>query len=238
MSDQGSAENRAAPEVMLVRGGVSAHIGAIVVAGMLVAVVWIGMSGRSAPPAPRSAPPVAAQSSKAATPELQPTPIAAPAAGPAVSRPNDVFGVYAKLGDSQFITILAEPEPGLLTGRLRVPIPPPATRGTFVFQQFSAPSAPGQPVHVAHWPLRVEMLVAASRRESVVVDATVPARRTKVNAPRPVQRGFRLTVRAQSGVASGELLIEVQIGPNRQLVGDDGIFGWPVVTQLASTPTR
>jgi hypothetical protein len=52
-----------------------------------------------------------------------------------------------------------------------------------------------------------------------------------------VVRGFRLTVRAQSGVASGELRIDVQIGPNRRLVGDDGIFGWPLAGQLDETTT-
>ncbi len=166
-----------------------------------------------------------------ATARVPPTPTGPPVTA-RVYDPDDIFGVYVVLGDSQFLTILAESEPGHLTGRLRLPIPPPATQGTFVFQQFSAPSARGQPVPVAQWPIRVEGLVAASGLEYVVVDETWPARRTLLNVPRPVMRGFHITVHAQSGVDSGELKIDIQIGPNQRILGDDGIYGWPVVEQL------
>ncbi|MEX2546616.1 MAG: hypothetical protein WD830_02360 [Chloroflexota bacterium] len=222
------------PQVVSVGGGRSARIGALVVAGVLVSVVWIGMSGRSAPqPPPSTARAVAVEPTEAPpTLAVPPTPTAPPVTVRVAYDPDDIFGVYVVLGDSQFITILAEFEPGHLTGRLRVPIPPPATQGTFVFQQFSAPSAPGRPVHVAQWPLRVASLVAASGREYVVLDETMPARRTLLYAPRPVLRGFHVTVRAQSGVVYGELTIDIQIGPNQRIIGDDGIYGWPVVAQL------
>jgi len=39
-------------------------------------------------------------------------------------------------------------------------------------------------------------------------------------------------VTGQRRGAEGELTIDVTIGPNRQLQGNDGILGWAVVSQL------
>ena len=212
----------------------------MLVAGVLIAVVWVGMSGRSPTPPPVTFNPVAVvEHTPANSPAPLPTPTAQPGAddGPtAVPAPltpvsGDVFGVSAVLGDAQYITILSEPEPGHLTGRLRLPIPVPAEEGTFVFQQFSSAEVPGQSVSIADWPITVAALSADSS-EFYAVNATLPARRTIVGAPRPVERGYRLTVVGQRNGNEGELVINVRIGPNRQLQGNDGILGWAVVAQL------
>jgi hypothetical protein len=222
------------PNVVRLGGGRSARAGAVVVAAALVTVVWIGLSGRSAPP---TIPPQTSAVAVAPSPSTEPT---STALAPSRTAPpiavaagsDEVFGVFAVLGDNQYIAILAEPDDGHLTGSMRVPIPPPATQGTFVFQQLSAPSARGQPVMVGRWPLRVESLVAASGREFVVVNESEPPRRTLLNAPRPVLRGYHIEVRAQSGVISGEITIDIRLGPNQRIIGDDGIYGWPTVALI------
>src|SRR5688572_26165516 len=95
-------------------GGRSARVAAVVVATALVSVVWVGFSGRSAPPPVPVA--IASPSGPALPPSAPPTPVptpplvAGPAPGPVAYEPEDVFGAYVELGDSQFITILSEPE--------------------------------------------------------------------------------------------------------------------------------
>ena len=189
--------------------------------GILVAVVWIGFSGRTTPP-PVSVPePVAVNGpTPASIPVATPAPTLPPTGGGIIAfEQSDIFGAFAELGNVQYITILAEDEPGHLTGKLRVPIPMPATEGVFYFQQFSGPGARGRPVKISQWPMRVEGLVAASGRSYTVVDQTFPARRTLHSAPRPVLRGFHIKVDAQSGVMFGELTIDVRIGPNQRNPG-------------------
>ena len=101
----------------------------------------------------------------------------------------------------------------------------------FVFQQFSPAAVGGELVSIADWPLNVDAL-AADSPEFLAVNATLPARRTIRGAPRPVERGYHLTVVGQRKGDQGELTIDIKIGPNRQLQGNDGILGWAVVSQL------
>ncbi len=177
-----------------ISGRRNAQLAAVAVIGVLIAVVWVGMSGRTTPVPPVTFNPiVAVEPEPTETPTSQPTPTAQPSAS---NGPQDVFGVYAELGDTQYITILSEPEPGRLFGRIRVPLPLPSTDGTFVFQQFSSAAVRGRPVPIADWPLKVDAL-AADSPAFLAVNATLPARRTIIGAPRPVERGYRLTVVGQ-----------------------------------------
>lgn len=225
-------------ETARISGRRPAVLATIVVVGVLGAMVWVGMSGRSSlPPAP-NVPAVAdvPTTAPAQTPSLVPT--AAPVETPdPITTPrdiefNDVYGVFAQLGDRQYITILSEPEPGHLFGRLRLPLPQAETEGMFAFQLFSSPTVrDGRPVAIADWPLNVDALAADSPL-FLAVNATLPPRRSIRNAPLPVERGYHLTVTGQRRGAEGELTIDVNIGPNRQLQGNDGILGWAVVSQL------
>ena len=209
---------------------------AIVVIGVLVAMVWVGMSGRTNPnpvpsfPAVADIPTADPPETPAANPRATPVASAEPAEGPS-REVGDIFGVYAVLGDFQFATILSESEPGHLVGRLRVPLPPPASEGTFAFQQFSSEDLPGRSVPIADWPINVDAL-EGDGSEFFAVNAELPARRTIVDAPRPVQNGYRLTVVGERNGDQGELTIHVRIGPYRQLEGNDGILAWPVVYPL------
>lgn len=225
-------------EIAHVSGRRPAVLASVMVIGILIAMVWIGMSGRTNPsPAPSLAAvaevPTLSLSPTAspAPPSTTPDPVPASSASPSNVTPEEIYGVYAQIGDAQYITILSEPAPGHLFGRLRVPLPLAETDGTFVFQQFASRDVRGQPVSIADWPINVDALAADSPM-FLAVNATLPPRRTIQNAPRPVERGYHLTVTGQRRGEQGELTINVSIGPNRQLQGNDGILGWAGVSQL------
>jgi hypothetical protein len=133
------------------------------------------------------------------------------------------------LGLNQYITILAEPEPGHLTGTITVPAPPPAVEGLFYFQQFSALSARGQPIPVGKWPVRMEALFAVTGRGVTVLDQSVPAHPRLSSAPRPLLRGYHIRLEVQSGAITDLLTIDIVLGPNQRIVGGDGMFGLPTV---------
>lgn len=221
-------------ETARISGQRSAILASLAVAGVLIAVVWAGISGRTTAPPSHTFKPVA-QLGPTGEPAIQPTisPAEAPSPVPdAIAYElRDVFGVYAELGDAQYATILSEPEPGHLRGRLQLPLPLSEKDGSFVFQQFTSASRPGISVPIADWPINLDALEADSP-EFYAVNATLPARRTIVDAPRPVANGFKLTVVGKRNGNLGEFSINVRIGPNRQLQGNDGILGWPVVSQL------
>ena len=100
--------------------------------------------------------PAVAEATTAPTASLQPTPEVTPQPTSGPPTIGDVFGVSARSsGDAQYITILDEPEPGHLVGRLRLPLPVATVDGIFAFQQFSSASAPGRPVPIADWPISV-----------------------------------------------------------------------------------
>lgn len=77
----------ASVEVARVRGGISPRVGAVAVAGVLAAVVWIGISGRPAPTAPASEKPGIAQAATAspsttAEETVTPLPVGSPSPPP------------------------------------------------------------------------------------------------------------------------------------------------------------
>lgn len=242
MSQQPDIDLESTSQAGRVSGGRSARIAALLVAGVLVSVIWIGISGRSArPPQPTNVAVALEPTAAPTTPE--PTLSAIPAIGqeipdgPVAAAPGEVFGVYAEFGFNQYITILSEVEPGHLVGRLRMPLPIPEPQGTFVFELFSSPSTIGGPVYIGDWPINVEPVVTGGHAV-VVVDASLPARRSKIGSPLAVVNGFHLMVSAERDVTTGELRVDVRIGPSREIVGDDGLLGWAsVATMIAMQPT-
>jgi hypothetical protein len=222
------------PEIARIGGRRSAVVGTLAVVGVLVAVVWVGVSGRSAPAVPPTVPAVAAQPTAVST-----SPEPSEQAGPAFGEPDDpvavsrseVFGVYAQFGTSQYITILNEPEPGHLVGRLEMRLPIPADEGIFVFELLASRAMTGGPRYIGDWPINVEK-VTADAPDVAVLSVSPPAQRTRLGAPTPVVRGFQLTVSASRDATIGELVIDVRIAAGRQIVGDDGIFGWPTLANI------
>ena len=245
-------------ETTRVGDGRSPRLGALAVVGVLVVVAWVGFSNR--PPASPSATPALAAVGQP-TPEREPsaeptasgTPLpfaTAPAssAHPPGERPPDAVGagsgtrdyyvVQAAFELRTFTTLFTETAPGTFIAELSIPIPPPATRGELRLLGLQE-TAPGTTISIGAWPLLLESLNAASGREYVVLDRRVVARPRLLNQPLPVLRGYRLTAAAEGGLGTGlgTLTVEIEMGPNGRIIGDDGIFGWPTVAQLPRTPT-
>jgi len=130
------------------------------------------------------------------------------------------------------MTRLVPTEQGHLLATFRVPIPGPAKAGTLEFAQVWSSVSHDAWVTLATWDLPLESLSAEGGRDHVLLDRTIPARRTLRDAPFPVTRGYQITVRAPGGPNVGVLIVDIRLGPNRQLAGNDGIFGWPVVGQI------
>ena len=234
-----------------VPGGVSAKLGSVALAGVLGVVVWIGISGRPPPvPASRASDvaqvPSAIRSAPAKTaatpaPLISPTPEPTATPQPAIaSIEADDLSIVATLGNRQFMTWLRPLKQGHLSGTFRMPIPVPAKEGTLELEQVwrTVEQVWRTPSHdawttLATWDLSLESLSAAGGREYVVLDRTMPARPNVRDVTLLVARGYRITVRAQSGIPRGLITIDIQMAAGRQLVGNDGIFGWPVVAQLA-----
>ena len=242
-------------ETTRVGDGRSARFGALVVVGTLVAVAWVGFSNRPpAPPDVTPAPAIAIQPTSVPQPSVEPTPLAfatAPAssAHPPGERPvstpgtagsasatRDYYLVQVAFESRTFTNITNEASPGHFQAELSIPIPPPATSATLRLLVLLA-TAPAVPVEIAAWELPLQSLNAASGREYLVLDRRVAARRLLLNQPLPVLRGYRLTATAESGVVSGMIRVEMTMGPNGRILGDDGIFGWPTVAQIPSPAT-
>jgi len=231
-------------EVARVRGGISARVGAVAVASVLGAVIWIGVSGRPGPTVPASERPGVARAPTASPSTtvgetITPVPNGPPSKPPAGASPAPVafltaddFSVVTTIGNSQLMTRLVPTEQGHLLATFRVPIPGPAKAGTLEFAQVWSSVSHDAWVTLATWDLPLESLSAEGGRDHVLLDRTIPARRTLRDAPFPVTRGYQITVRAPGGPNVGVLIVDIRLGPNRQLAGNDGIFGWPVVGQI------
>jgi hypothetical protein len=218
-------------ETTRIRGGASARLGATVLVAVLGIVVWVGISGRPAPVVPASlrpevaqvaspSPSAIAQSTATTEPMISPTPEPAvtPRASPAFPATYG-YGVVATLGNRQYMALLNETEGGNLSGVFRVPIPPPATNGTLELAQVWSTVSNDGWVTINTWDLLLGSLSAASGREYVVLDRSVRPHRTLPNAPAPVNRGYKITVRAQSGISPGVVSVDILLGPGGQIVG-------------------
>jgi len=170
-------------------------------------------------------------------------PIATPSAPPVEGPPPavdlvaaDDFSVVATIAGRQFPARLESTELGRhLSGTIAVAIRGPIVAGTLEFAQVWRTVSHDAWATLATWDLPLEMLRADGNREQVLLDRSVRARPTLRDAPLPLTRGYRITVRTPGGGNWVGLIVDIQIGPNRQLVGNDGIFGWPVVGQLTRT---
>lgn len=230
-------------ETTKIGGGGSARLGAVAVVAVLVGVAYVGFSNRPAAPPPQPDMPAVArdQASPSAVPvDRTPLPMATmPASsahppgqappttgtgGSGIRGPRDYYLIEVAFDNRTLINIMAEQSPGRFTAEIPVPIPPPSTDAKLRFLGLQR-DAPGEPVDIGAWPLRLESLNAASGRELVVLERHVAARSHLFNQPLPVLRGFRLTASAQSGVTGGTLNVDVEIGPNRTTRGDDGLLG-------------
>ena len=225
-----------------VSSGNSARLGAIAVAGLLVTVIWIAVSDPSAVTLDNEALAATVPASNTPAASAGPSgPLDLPGPGAVAAASSNRFSIVATIGGRQFITLLEEDGSGNLAGSFEVTLPLAATKGTIEFSQVWMTVSHDAWATIGAWQVGFEPIAGASRREHVVLDVSMRPRRTVRNAPPPVARGYRITVRAQGAGAHGNVWVDINLGPRGQLEGNDGIFGWPVVAQLdppAAAPTR
>jgi hypothetical protein len=213
------------PETTRVRGGGSARIGAVVVAVVLVAIVWVGISGRPNPPPISAIPPVATAAApsgglglSSARPDTAvPTPDVTRAPTP---EPPETYGASLAMGNVRYVTILSELQPGHLTGELHFPSPPLWPTGTFTFSELWHDGQVEGAVAIDEWAIDLQALASATRTAATLVEASVPAQRSLLGVPPPVTSGYEINVVGRNDLLFGQLLIDVRLGANRG--NDDG----------------
>ena len=220
------------PTTTRLGGGRSAWVGALVVLSLLAGLVWVGVSGR-----PSASPkPVAAEASATPVPSGAAATSTPATIGPAPTPPSELdgetFAVTASIGGQKYPALLEELEPGYLSASFRVPNPPDASEGTLSLDRFWVGSFLDAPVAVGSWRLPLDPIFSNTEREGTVIDVTMPPHPLLLNVPVPVIRGYHLTVSAKNELLFGIVAVEMRIGPNQRIRGDDGIFGWPMVAQL------
>jgi hypothetical protein len=176
-------------------------MGAILLAGILGVVVWIGISGRPAE-----------QPTAIREPAISPPPPAVNPQPGGASAAFDRYSVVATIGHKQYIAVVIQIDQSHMSAKFAVPIPPPATDGTLELDQVWSTVSHDAWLKLAKWDLRLESLSAASGREYIVLDQSVPARRTLRNVPPPVTNGYKITVTAQSGTPSALLRVDIRVG--------------------------
>ncbi len=221
------------PTTTRLGGRRSAWAGALVVLSLLGGLIWVGVAGRpSASPKPivadASPSPVPGGAAATSTPS-----VVQPSATPPSELAGESFGVSASIGGHQYLAYLDEIEPGYLFTSFRVTNPPEAAEGTLSLDEVWVNRAMDSTVAVGEWQLPLDPLLSNSQREGTVIDVTVSPRPRLLNVPVPVIRGYHLTVYAKNDLLFGTVAVEIRIGPNQRIRGDDGIYGWPTVAQLA-----
>ncbi len=232
MNGRGEAEPRIELSTTRVGGGGSARLVALVTAGVLGAVVWVGLSGQAADepaPAQLALPTAAATARSTLAPRRTPD---YEFIRPTIPLGADGFGVLALIGSQRYLVVLQEIEVDHLYATMRLPFPRPAAEGTLELAQFWTRDNRPNFVSLGTVRLPLDPLVPETSQQGTVLDRTSPPQLTSSGVPRLVQRGYRLTVRAESRRSFAVLVIDVRIGPKRQLQGDDGIFGWPTILNL------
>ena len=210
-------------------GGGSSRRAAVLVVGVLAAVVWVGASARPAAPTTTPVPVAVGLESPAATPSpsaqserdlASPRPLATvePSFGnaaptvPGVDVPADIFGAYLELGGREFITILDETQPGRLEGRLQLPDRLPARDGIFAFDQLSPTNSAFSGTRIGDWPITIGQPTEGGSGDELLVNEFVAGRSEADNAPGPVVRGYLVIVYAVDGSRQRTLGISVLLG--------------------------
>lgn len=205
MSRDRHSEPRSGLEVVRIGGGASARLGALVVAGVLAAVVWVGVSNRPPTPASqRTANPAVALPTSAPAQTRGPTPTPAP----------NAFGVSATIRNHTYVAALEEIRPGYMFATLRVPIPPDAGSGLLTMTELWAADLWENPVAVGDWTMPLDTLFTGNRDPQLVIDAAMPARPNRDDVPLKVRGGFALKVYAENDLLFGLISIEVILNPS------------------------
>ena len=243
MSDLQGAGPAPRPVVTKVGGGLSPRLATLVAAGVLGAVVWVGLSGRS-PNRPETststgdpntasatpATPVASPSQTGVAAAPSATPTRAPVLTPPPDRTHeqtpralpfarDKYAVVADIDDRLYRTLMAEVEPGRFSGSFRVLFPADTSNRYDIrlTQLWSRGSRRGNYVDIGSWPLYLVPLQEATMVSGPVLQTGMSAQPGLRGVPRAVERGFTMTVSAESRVTYGIVRVEIQFGPRAEL---------------------
>ena len=209
MSDARGAEPRSELEVARVGGGPSPRVGALVVVGVLVGVVWAGVSGRPANPLgtlESTRPAIAA-------PTSEPTgaPVAIESVSPRPTAARNAYSVSATIGNTRYIAPLEELRTNHVTAILRVPLPVDETSGTLTITEVWSKDRYDHSALVGDWSLPLGPLFSTRTESELVIDAAMPTRPNRSGASPAVRGGFTLNVWAQNDLLFGLLYIELML---------------------------
>lgn len=224
-------------------GGGSAHLAAIGVVVVLLALVWVGWSGRPAGPgAAPSVPPVADASapvrgratSPAATvgagrapsgpghPTGTPTP-GEGAAPPRVHFAEDVYGFTATVDGRQFFAVLQETGTERFTATVRLPFRRPQDAPSVQLHQLWTRAERSNYAELGSWQLPLEAIDPDVRRSGTVLEAEVAARPQARGQALLIRRGFTLQVAVDSQMLFAILEVDVRLLPRiARRLGEDG----------------
>ena len=228
------------PTTTRVAEGSSPRLIALGVAGTLVAVVLIGISGSrpdaeefiaSEPSPRRGSPAVAALATSTVASTDAPLSSQPPrrTAHPTPPRPidgpvrvgDDAYGVIAYIEGRDYLELLRVVEPGYLSASFRLPFPSSSsTDATLeVAQLWTSNRSRRSHVIVGSWPLPLDGLVRDTNDAGTVIELSVPSRARARRAPLLVRHGYELTVRAESWFDFGIVVVEVRMGSSDIALG-------------------
>jgi hypothetical protein len=123
--------------------------------------------------------------------------------------------VVAYIDDRLYRTLMAEIEPGHFRGSFRVLWPADSANRYEIelTQLWSRGSRRGTYVEIGAWPLYLTPLQEGTQVSGPVLQAGLSAQPQLQRVPRAVQRGFSMTVRAESRVTYGIVRVEIQFLP-------------------------
>jgi hypothetical protein len=230
------------PTTTRIGGGGSAHVAAIGVVVVLLALVWVGWSGRPAgPDASASLPPVAEASATVMATGRPAATLGPPPAASGLRRPTgshtlaegpdrprihlaeDVYGFTATIDGRQYFAVLQETGSDRFTATVRLPFLQPRDAPSVELHQLWTRAERSNYAELGSWPLPLEAIDPNVRRSGTVLKVEVPAERQARGQALLVRRGFTLDVAVDSQLLFAILEVDVRLLPRIvHPLGEDG----------------
>lgn len=218
------------PPTTRIGGGGSAHAVTIGVVVVLLALVWVGWSGRPAGPSAGAPalPSVAAPTAIGAGPTsevAEPTPGMLPTEPVKTIRPSntladDVYLVTAGFAGAEDGGMLREVAPDHLRALMHLPSALPYGLLAIQLHQLSSVGMPTGYVELGSWEVSTDALVGTPEVPIVLQDE-MGARSEDPNPSLLVRRGFRLEVRAEDQGSIVELVVDIRLLPKTRRPADE-----------------
>lgn len=247
MSERERLEIPGRPVTTRVGGGLPPRVVALGVAGVLLAVVWIGTTGNSTPSLPSPAVPMPSpvaqgqSSTPPITPAAEPSLAAPTPQGPATTpRPRALLAnryvAIGAVGGERLRAELIEVSPGVLTGQYWLSDRPSGDELAFEIVEVEkvGPWTYMQAGSIGAWNLSLEELAGNHRSGHEPLTVTVAARPGLLGAPPLIERGYELGVYVRLTFDDVAVVdFHVEVGPAERPKSEDGVPGWPISGALA-----